>query len=273
MTDANTTVIPLLRDSLVAEHEKEKRGFLALLICAQREDIPVHILCGKTDLLRIIQSCSVSDKLQQYLNSGAMIRVDTCAGTELIRVEFLNSDLYDNYYDAGKELDRKQCSSLSSILSTSPLRIKAVRLAFARAVAWETNPDGSWLSEAQLRQRFRRGLHSNRCTCEQENSFAFHDNCSALPGDTICWRWCKCGVHPPRKQATRFQPASDAELQAREHTMDGGLLFSYCKRQREDPEDSDDEDSEMGGSDDDNSERGDSNDDEDSELEDSDEQE
>jgi hypothetical protein len=273
MTDANTTtVIPLLRDSLVAEHEKEKRGFLALLICAQREDSSVNILRGKTDILRIIQSYSVSDKLQQILNSGEMVRVNTCAGTELVRVEFLNSDLYDNYYDNDKELDREQGSCLSSILSTSPLMIKSVRLSFARAMAWETNPDGSWLSEAQLRQRFRRGLQSDRCICE-ESSFSFHGNFSALPGDTVYWRWCfdRCLNHP--RKATRFKPASDAELQARGHTMDGGLLVFYCKRHRGDPEYSDDEDSEMEYSDDEDSERGDSNNDEDSELGDSDEQE
>jgi hypothetical protein len=252
MTDANTTVIPLLRDSIVAEHEKERRGFLALLICAQREDSPVHMLCDKTDLLRIIHSYSVSDKshkVQQYLNSMSLIRIDTCAGTQRILVAFLNSDLYDNHYDAGKELDREQGSSISSILSTSH---KAVRLAFARALAWETNPDGSWLSEAQLRQRFRLFHHASGCYCWE--SYGFQGICTALPGDTIYWRWFRCGVHPPRKQATRIQPASDAELQARDHTSGGGVLFSDCKRQRGDPEDSDDEDSEMGGSDDENSE-------------------
>jgi hypothetical protein len=295
MTDANTStgtnnavVFPLLRDSLVAEHEKEERRFLALLICGQRKDSPLHILRGKTDILRIIQSYSIGDKLQQTIcNSGAMVRVDNtcaCGNEELIHVKFLNSDLYDNYYDDDKELDRVQGSSLSTFLSTSPWRNKAVRLSFARAMAWEKNPDddgSSWLSEAQLRQRFRWGIQSD----QTNPPFGFYGNCTVLPGDTIYWRWrfdSGYVVHGYPRKATYFEPASDAELQARGYTMDGGLLFLYCKEHRENPEDSDDEDSEMGDSNEEDSELGDSDDedsemgdsnDEDSELGDSDEEE
>jgi hypothetical protein len=249
MTDTTatttTTVSPLvlLRDSLVANREGEKRGFVALLSCTQKENSPVHHLLGQTDALRMIQSFSVGAKVPLYNNNfeyDVVKKIDDASG-HLLAVEAL-LDQGGRMEDGSCLIHREWCGSLKSpCFFTWYLQYKAVRLSFVRAVAWETNSDGSWLSEAQLRQRLRCFLYE-QYGC-WETSFGFNNSsCFALPGDTIWWRWKN-----KFRVATRWVPASDAELQARRWCANTGL-YLYCHMHREglgevpDFEDSDEED-------------------------------
>ena len=114
---------------------------------------------------------------------------------------------------------------------TSLCRAKVISSGIDR-VAWETNADGSFLTDMQLRQRIQESVLDG-CTCGGV--------CAAFPGDTIVWR--SSNEYGYGSQAVRLEPATEEELEERGwHRKNGfGLgLANYAKKVRQEEHVADD---------------------------------
>lgn len=88
--------------------------------------------------------------------------------------------------------------------------------------AYRKNPDGSYYTEAQLRQFLREEVEQFCCARHCRSRYL------VLPGDTIRWVFVS-----PYRQAVGWEPATDAELVERGWDHQGGLLFRKCELFRE----------------------------------------
>ena len=105
-------------------------------------------------------------------------------------------------------------------------------------VAHMTNPDGTYLTEGQLRPMFREFMSYNYCSHESMTSHKKCDNyCCILPGDTVYWK-----VDGPFRVLTRWEPATDDELRERGWLDQGGMLHNLCRWYRENPDGDGDDD-------------------------------
>jgi hypothetical protein len=235
-------VTPTLYNVLLAKRKEQKLQFLALLSCTHAKESPAHILRGNPDLLKVIQSFAYNRAPPSEEDCHYQVKVDgLLSGTEHVHVEALHGQ--GGWYNMIEDNDdnQKLCGVLSDVFMSSLVVWKYSFQKFLRTVAWVWNPDGSRLSEGQLRLEFQSfGSHldfGDRHVCIGLSM--------ALPGDTIYWRWDeRC------RKATYTRPATDAELQARGWLQHGGLLVRMCAgyRERHNEEDSDgmeEEDSDM----------------------------
>ena len=195
-----------------ANQKKHQDAVVAFLSCTRDAASPANVLHSREDILKAISSFATFEKAEPDDRDrpfNAKVMAELCMGGEGVWVE---------------RLTQRDAGSLSNKFIGGALLMNAhIEWMRTTRVYTETNEDGSYWNEGQLRAHYVEFLRKKKWC---NNPHRCSGLCYALPGDTLF-----LGDMYVRD----WESASQEELEDRGWLHGGGLLFQYCQLARDDP--------------------------------------